>query len=76
VLSIPMQSPPATSTGDRLCPECGASWEVEVTQAAAWLGAGSRLEGYCGCGSFLVWEHLRGGGWALASWVPPAASDQ
>ena len=72
MLSIPTPSLTSTETGDRICPECAASWEDEVSRASAWLGAGSRLEGYCSCGAFLVWEHLRSGAWTLASWVGPA----
>jgi hypothetical protein len=75
VLSVPTPSPSVTATSDRLCPECSASWEDEVSTASAWLGPGSRLEGYCGCGSFLVWEHLHSGGWSLADWVRPSAPD-
>lgn len=71
MLSLPTPAPMDIATGDRLCPECAASWEDEVSAASAWLGPGSRLEGYCGCGSFLVWEHLHSGGWRLADWVRP-----
>lgn len=72
MLSARTPSPALTTTSDRLCPECSASWEDEVCAAAAWLGPGSQLEGYCGCGSFLVWEHLRSGGWRLATLVRAA----
>ena len=72
MLSAPTPSATITATSDRICPECDASWEDEVSAAAAWLGPGSQLEGYCGCGSFLVWEHLQSGGWRLANWVRAA----
>jgi hypothetical protein len=52
-----------------VCPECSAAWDDAVIEAAAWLGDGALLEGFCGCGAFLAWEHHPGGGWTLASCV-------
>ena len=75
MLSVHPQSG-GVSVADRRCPECAASWDDEVSRASEWLGAGAHLEGFCACGSYLVWEHLHSGGWTLATWVAPDASDQ
>ena len=75
MLSVHTPSPVVVAVGDRLCPDCAASWEDEVAQASAWLGAGARLEGFCGCGSYLVWEHLHSGDWRLAGCAAPATPD-
>jgi hypothetical protein len=71
VLSAPTPPTTATATSPYRCPECDASWDDEVSRAAAWLDAGARLEGFCGCGSYLVWEHQPNGRWTLANSVAP-----
>jgi hypothetical protein len=74
VLSVPTPHTTGAATSVCRCADCDAPWDDAVNQAAAWLGAGALLEGFCGCGAYLVWEHQPNGRWTLANSVAPRPS--